>query len=397
MYKTKLQQVCHQRRWSLPKYSAKRDGPDHIPRFKASVIVNGTTFTSPGAFRSSKEAHNQAAMVAFLSFVPAPPGTPISFSLWVLFVSGKSSSTPSTENDTEEEVEAEKPQSISTPAQSPINIDGEENYTVPLGKSHLQNYARGKNLDPPIFTVKTVGLSHDTHFKATVVVDGKSFESPALSKTIKGAQQATSKMALMSLSLDILKKGGSGPFKSLLLELTQREGFCKPIYKTIQSSSSHMRTFYSTVEVEDEEFHGKASKSKKEAEQDAAKIAYIALNECGLHKYTSLSSYLRENKALPSIHNYMETLNHEDELMDLDFNDTLPSSVKVSNEENNPFYLQSTKKSMMSNKAKAPETSSYLLCNKFKVYTSYPNVALPEGTIVLPISDSKWIAAGISK
>ena len=43
-----------------------------------------------------------------------------------------------------------------------------------------------------------------------------------------------------------------------------------------------METFYSTVEVESLEFHGKASKSKKEAEQDAAKIAYIALQECKL-------------------------------------------------------------------------------------------------------------------
>lgn len=92
------------------------------------------------------------------------------------------------------------------PFQHIANIGNQHIDTVPLGKSHLQNYARGKNLDPPIFTVKTVGLSHDTHFKATVVVDGKSFESPALSKTIKGAQQAASKMALASLSLDILKK-----------------------------------------------------------------------------------------------------------------------------------------------------------------------------------------------
>lgn len=97
-------------------------------------------------------------------------------------------------------------------------------------------------------------------------------------------------------------QGGSGPFKSLLLELTQREGFCKPIYKTIQSSSSHMRTFYSTVEVEDEEFHGKASKSKKEAEQDAAKIAYIALNECKLIFLTQI--YI--SHLLSSIKNHTE-------------------------------------------------------------------------------------------
>jgi hypothetical protein len=34
------------------------------------------------------------------------------------------------------------------------------------------------------------------------------------------------------------------------------------------------------VEVESLEFHGKASSSKKQAEQDAAKIAYTALKEC---------------------------------------------------------------------------------------------------------------------
>lgn len=43
-----------------------------------------------------------------------------------------------------------------------------------------------------------------------------------------------------------------------------------------------MPTFFSTVVVEGKEFHGKACKSKKQAEQDAAKIAYIALKECKL-------------------------------------------------------------------------------------------------------------------
>lgn len=36
-----------------------------------------------------------------------------------------------------------------------------------------------------------------------------------------------------------------------------------------------MPTFFSIVEVEGREFHGKAGKSKKQAEQDAAKVAYF--------------------------------------------------------------------------------------------------------------------------
>lgn len=76
MYKSKLQELCHKRRWGLPKYSAMQDGLDHKASFKASVVVNGETFNSPAAFTSSKQAQNQAAMLAFLTFSSAPSGTP---------------------------------------------------------------------------------------------------------------------------------------------------------------------------------------------------------------------------------------------------------------------------------------------------------------------------------
>jgi len=68
MFKTKLQQLCHQKRWTLPKYTATNDGPQHKPSFNASVHVNGVTFTSSDTFNSSKEAQNQAAMKAFRNF-----------------------------------------------------------------------------------------------------------------------------------------------------------------------------------------------------------------------------------------------------------------------------------------------------------------------------------------
>lgn len=73
-----------------------------------------------------------------------------------------------------------------------------------MSKKHLQNYARKNNLDPPVFTIKTERL----HYKATVVIDEKSFESPTFFNSIKEAEQAAAKIALRELpiSVDLFQK-----------------------------------------------------------------------------------------------------------------------------------------------------------------------------------------------
>lgn len=54
-----------------------------------------------------------------------------------------------------------------------------------------------------------------------------------------------------------------------------------PIYKTAMDGPSHIPSFVSTVDIEGEQFVGKSAKSKKQAEQNAAKVAYnILFNEC---------------------------------------------------------------------------------------------------------------------
>ena len=108
---------------------------------------------------------------------------------------------------------------------------------------------------------------------------------------------------------------------------------------------------------------------------------------------------------------------YTDELQELDF---IPTDVKASNKIPNPSFLQPPEEDMMSiktssssepihdssttqldlsmlsisktnNLKKAPETSSYyLLCNRFKVYTSFPEIAFPKGITVLPVGDNKW-------
>lgn len=68
-------------------------------------------------------------------------------------------------------------------------------------------------------------------------------------------------------------------YKNLLQELAQSEGFTLPEYKTEKCGPPHKLTFFSTVEVEGEIFRGKGGKSHKLAEQNAAKVAYMAFVE----------------------------------------------------------------------------------------------------------------------
>jgi hypothetical protein len=40
-------------------------------------------------------------------------------------------------------------------------------------------------------------------------------------------------------------------------------------------------------------------------------------------------------------------------------------------------------------------TGSYLLCNRVRVYSSFPDIAFPKGITVLPISENKWVAVSL--
>lgn len=70
MYKSKLQELCQQHSWSSPEYTAVKEGPDHNPKFTATVTVNSVQFHTPSDHqcRSSKDAQNQAAKIAFDHF-----------------------------------------------------------------------------------------------------------------------------------------------------------------------------------------------------------------------------------------------------------------------------------------------------------------------------------------
>ncbi|MBA0704184.1 hypothetical protein Golax_016456 [Gossypium laxum] len=160
MYKSKLQELCQQRRWALPRYTSMKDGPDHNPFFKASVFVNSKLFNSSVPCKSCKEAQSDAAKSAFLYF----------------------------------------------------------------GSSSYSLAAAAGNPNP----VEEVDL---------------------------------------------------GFYKNLLQELTQREEWSLPEYKTEKCGVPHRPIFFSSVEVGGDIFYGKGGKFKKEAEINAAKVAYTNLTE----------------------------------------------------------------------------------------------------------------------
>ncbi|KAM4083949.1 hypothetical protein ACB094_08G095700 [Castanea mollissima] len=284
MYKTKVQELCQKKQWRPPMYSTMKDGPDHHPRFNSSVSVNGLFFHSPFPSKSSKDAQSAAAKLAFLHFTGSSATLPSTEPIDV-----ESNTTTETYHDDDDD-----PQIQSDELHVTLTDDFQSQY-----KGLLQNYAQQNNLDPPLYMSESDGPSHAIRFKATVTVGGQTFESPMFFKTLKGAEQAAAKAALMSLSPDGFQKGDFGLYKNLLQELAQQEGFSIPIYNTTKSGELHMPTFYSNVEVEGEIFRGKEGKSKKQAELNAAKVAYSILKERGLSRSAEAASpSLAEDEAL---------------------------------------------------------------------------------------------------
>ncbi|CAK9878941.1 unnamed protein product [Sphagnum jensenii] len=64
MYKNQLQELAQRSCFNLPAYACIREGPDHAPRFKATVNFNGEVFESPNYWGTLRQAEHAAAEVA---------------------------------------------------------------------------------------------------------------------------------------------------------------------------------------------------------------------------------------------------------------------------------------------------------------------------------------------
>uniref|UniRef100_A0A803NI30 DRBM domain-containing protein n=1 Tax=Cannabis sativa TaxID=3483 RepID=A0A803NI30_CANSA len=401
MYKSKLQELCHKNQWGLPKYNSMRYGPDHNPLFGASVSVNGISFDSFVVSKSNKQAHNHVAMLAFLHFNSPPSeaehavATPMveesNQNLDIRSnVSGlKSDSstiikTNKGERNIEEKLEILRMQSDDLG----ISVgDGEETEV----KKQLQKYARQRNFGLPVYFYECDQGPEATKFKATVTVRGQIFESSGSFNTSKDAESDAAKVALMSFLMESFQEDESRVYKNLLQEIVQREDLSTPVYKTIRRGEPHKPIIFTSVELDGEIFHGKAAKSKKQAELDAARAAYVALKE---HKVSNTNAFWFHIN-LRLIVEAKEKFDSAETIVSTMEVDNLYPAITFHMEKLNEAEKVSAVSSPSVTNSMSSDVKSYLLCNKVRVYSQLPNHPFPEDITVLPIREDKWVAVSL--
>ncbi|KAK8604998.1 hypothetical protein V6N13_082459 [Hibiscus sabdariffa] len=323
-------------------------------------------------------------------------------------------------------------------------------------KSKLQELCQRRQWALPRYTSMKDGPDHNPCFKSSVFLNGTLFHSSVRCKSCKEAQNDAAKSAFLHFTSSSyspaaaanpipVQEADSGIYKNMLQELTQREEWSLPEYKTTKCGVPHSPTFFSSVQVEGHHFYGKAGKSRKEAEINAAKLAYTNLTERlqisssevsspqqldGEHlKLMSTSVVLnsKENeeydevqevevgeKELANSTTSLDSSGFQGEpLKSMSGSDLTPAVENEEHAEENgvpevktgetegSISCESTCVDISdlsisdSNTEKVPGVRSYLLNNRVRVYPCYPDIAFPQGITVLPISDDKWVAVSL--
>ncbi|WVZ01229.1 hypothetical protein V8G54_027298 [Vigna mungo] len=87
MYKNQLQELAQRSCFNLPSYTCIREGPDHAPRFKATVNFNGEIFESPHYCSTLRQAEHSAAEVALNSLSHRGPSHSLAAKILVSILS----------------------------------------------------------------------------------------------------------------------------------------------------------------------------------------------------------------------------------------------------------------------------------------------------------------------
>ncbi|KAH6762465.1 hypothetical protein C2S52_019898 [Perilla frutescens var. hirtella] len=440
MYKSKLQELCQRQSWELPEYKHVKHGADHMPRFTASVNVHGQLFETPDPCKSSKEAQNTAARIAFDYFTspsPAPassssaPSPPLAISpdapspqIQPLSVGADPpplplSPLPSSLPNPPIGLLTTKYNANSKPAKEELmqeNCDDTQcaiDYNIAIGsdykdvmhmyKNLLQQHAQKENIVLPVYTPEAEGPPHARRFKSKVFINGKSYETLEYFPTLKEAEQAVAKIACQALSVDLIQED-KGLYKNLLQEFAQKKGLMCPTYETVSSGMSHRPIFVSTVEIGSDTFQGVEAKSRKQAEMNAAKVAYFALTK-GCPPTNSLKASstnicpfadnLSQNmQPTTTIEKHQAAANEEGHLhakraksfpANLDVNARLHSNPSSDNSN-----MEKSTSSESVNESTVENTSSIQW--KTVIFPRKSNWPIPDEASVMPYSNEQWVA-----
>ncbi|TYI46657.1 hypothetical protein E1A91_D13G120000v1 [Gossypium mustelinum] len=444
MYKSRLQELCQKKAWRLPEYNVTKQGQDHNPRFEATVDVNGMSFQSQNPAKSSKEAQNDAAYLAFLHFTAPPLPDPDS-----VILAGSSNAIANFDSNTTnrslqpERQEACRDSHVSDCA-SICNNNEKFKDMQHFYKNLLQNYAQKRNVSRPVYSCEVEGPPHASRFRCKVTIDEKTYEGLEFFPTIKEAEHAAARVALSCLAPDAIEEvqEDSSLFKNLLQELMQKEGCPLPVYTTTRSGEAHASMFVSSVEVKGEAFTGQGARTKKQAEFLAAKVAYTKLKECksnkvstnitpayheleghvvsSFHSPTNVNAGTEQNLGSKSgsLLNSSSTLgaDRQDDRVHVTFMDhhsvqfpqpemttdweSSPSLPILSDHplpEDNPSTANIPSNhwvttNLVEDSMKQHVEMSSISCNRIIVRPRVPNMKFPAGSTVLPMSDNVWVA-----
>ncbi|XP_048140461.1 uncharacterized protein LOC115745400 isoform X2 [Rhodamnia argentea] len=149
-------------------------------------------------------------------------------------------------------------------------------------KNRLQEYTQKLMVHFPIYNTINEGSQHAPKYRSTVFVDGKSFTSPDTFPQKKEAEQNVAQIALDLLSQKMKDEGcplihEDAIFcKSILNEYAAKMNLEMPNYTTIQPQGA-VPVFASSLVFNGVTYTGGVGKSKKEAEQLAARTAIQSL------------------------------------------------------------------------------------------------------------------------
>ncbi|KAG0472042.1 hypothetical protein HPP92_016588 [Vanilla planifolia] len=153
MSKNQLQELAQRSCFNLPSYACIREGPDHAPRFKATVNFNGETFESPTFCTTLRQAEHAAAEVALDTLSQRGPSR--SLAAKVLDETG-------------------------------------------VYKNLIQETAHRAGLNLPVYTTVRCGPGHTPLFSCTVELAGMNFSGDS-AKTKKQAQKNAAMAAWTAL------------------------------------------------------------------------------------------------------------------------------------------------------------------------------------------------------
>ncbi|PSS26713.1 Double-stranded RNA-binding protein [Actinidia chinensis var. chinensis] len=164
-------------------------------------------------------------------------------------------------------------------------------------KNQLQELAQRSCFNLPSYSCIREGPDHAPRFKATVNFNGEAFESPSFCSTLRLAEHAAAEVALNTLAnrgpskaLAAKVLDETGVYKNLLQETAHRAGINLPVYTTVRSGPGHVPVFSCTVELAGMTISGEPSKTKKQAQKNAAMAAWGALKQMAQSQRKSSSS-----------------------------------------------------------------------------------------------------------